>query len=436
VVSICTFARTGSVDTQAPPIDLALAESYFHEAEEMSRRDNSKLWGKQLYGPMLFVDPDTRFVVTNQPDLEGRLHRQGSVFTGTLPRDENTANTAMNWAGVKWTMIMWPVPQDRQDRTRLMAHELFHRIQDELGLPGSNPANLHLDTRDGRIWLQMEWRALERALRATATARRQSIEDALAFRKFRRSMFPKSAAEENDLEINEGLAEYTGVKFSTHSKAELAAAAGCELRQARRKPTFVRSFAYISGPAYGELLDETTKDWRRQLKSNKDLGLVLQKAMAITSPSIAQQAVLKRTRSYDGETLIAEETRKDNLHQELLAKFRTRLIDQPLLVLPLSPAVKYSYNPNNLVGLGEIGTVYPTMRVSDNWGVIEVSKGALLIRDKGSASRLQVPLATDLKARPLKGDGWILELSEGWILDPGERKGDYVLKGPGVPGTK
>jgi hypothetical protein len=108
------------------------------------------------------------------------------------------------------------------------------------------------------------------------------------------------------------------------------------------------------------------------------------------------------------------------------------LVDQPLLILPLSTAVKYSYNPNNLVGLGEIGTVYPTMRVSDSWGVIEVSKGALLIRDKGSAGRLQVPLATDLKARPLKGDGWILELREGWTLEPGERKGDYVLKTSGA----
>jgi hypothetical protein len=105
-------------------------------------------------------------------------------------------------------------------------------------------------------------------------------------------------------------------------------------------------------------------------------------------------------------------------------------------MLPLSQAVKYSYNPNNLVGLGEIGTVYPTMRVSDNWGVIEISKGALLIREKGSAGRLQVPLAADLKARPLKGDGWTLELSEGWILEPGERQGDFVLKAPGRPGPK
>jgi hypothetical protein len=314
-----------------------------------------------------------------------------------------------------------------------MAHELFHRIQDELRLPGSNPANLHLDTRDGRIWLQMEWRALERALRESGLARRQSIEDALVFRAFRRSMFPKAGAEENDLEINEGLAEYTGVKFSTLSKADLAAAAGCELRQARRKPTFVRSFAYISGPAYVELLDETVKDWRRQLIGHKDLGLVLQKALGIKSPSLAQRAVLTRARGYDGETLIAVETRKDNLHQELLAKLRARLIDQPLLILPLSPAVKYSYNPNNLVGLGEIGTVYPTMRVSDNWGVIEVSKGALLILDQGSASRLQVPLASDLKARPLRGDGWTLELSKGWILERGKREGDFVLKNTGGP---
>jgi hypothetical protein len=67
-VSTCVFPPTGLMDTQEPSIDLALAENYFHEAEEMSQRDNSKLWGKPLYDPILFVDPNTRFIVTNRPD--------------------------------------------------------------------------------------------------------------------------------------------------------------------------------------------------------------------------------------------------------------------------------------------------------------------------------------------------------------------------------
>src|SRR2546429_7426343 len=44
------------------------------------------------------------------------------------------ANTATKWAGVEWTMVMWPVPQYKQPRMRLMLHECFHRVQAEIGL--------------------------------------------------------------------------------------------------------------------------------------------------------------------------------------------------------------------------------------------------------------------------------------------------------------
>jgi len=33
----------------------------------------------------------------------------------------------------------------------------------------------------------------------------------------------------------------------------------------------------------------------------------------------------------------------------------------------------------------------------------------------------------DLAARPLKGDGWSLELTKGWVVVPGERAGDAKL---------
>src|SRR6185369_13484981 len=114
--------------------------------------------------------------------------------------------------------------------------------------------NSHLDTLNGRIWIQMEWRALERALRQTGPARKSAIADALLFRSYRRSLFTDSAGNENALEINEGLAEYTGVKLSSADLQETVMRADIILRQARNNPTFTRSFAYVSGPVYGALL--------------------------------------------------------------------------------------------------------------------------------------------------------------------------------------
>jgi hypothetical protein len=229
----------------------------------------------------MFVDPRSGNVVANQADREQKLAPQDSVFVGTLPGDISPANTAIDWAGVHWTMVMWPVSEFRQSRERLLLHECFHRLQEKLGLPARDAVNSHLDTLDGRIWIQMEWRALERALRVTGPDRNAAIRDALLFRNYRRSLFPDSAVNENALEINEGLAEYTGVKLSSADLQESAVRANIILRQARNNPTFARSFAYISGPAYGVLLDLSGRPWRAALKPSSDLGGLLQQRYGI-----------------------------------------------------------------------------------------------------------------------------------------------------------
>jgi hypothetical protein len=118
-------------------IDLKTAAQYFTEAEALSKKDAGKLWGIALHGPMIFVDPGSRMAVANQADGEGRLTAKGPVFVGEIPPDVPTANTAARWAGVEWTMINWPLPLGAPDRARLMAHELYHRVQDDLGFSGA-----------------------------------------------------------------------------------------------------------------------------------------------------------------------------------------------------------------------------------------------------------------------------------------------------------
>ena len=68
------------------------------------------MWGTRLYGPMLFVNRRSRALVANQADKQGRLRKAGAVFTGVLPDEKNIANTASEWAGRRWTMIIWPLP--------------------------------------------------------------------------------------------------------------------------------------------------------------------------------------------------------------------------------------------------------------------------------------------------------------------------------------
>ena len=110
---------------------------------------------------------------------------------------------------------MWDFMTLLDSRTRriLMLHELFHRIQNELGLNvAGGPAragNEHLDTR-GASLVAARVAALARALSQSGEQRKRAVSDAAAFRLMRRSQFANAAENERVEEIREGLAQYTG----------------------------------------------------------------------------------------------------------------------------------------------------------------------------------------------------------------------------------
>src|SRR5690606_15591982 len=128
-------------------------------------------------------------------------------------------------------MLAWPLPSRRADRAQLLAHELYHCIQPLLAQDAPSPVNAHLDTREGRVWLRLEWRALEAALIHDGEARAEALRDALLFRTHRRSHAPAAELEERALERFEGLAEYTGLRGSGWPAAALAGRAASALGQ-------------------------------------------------------------------------------------------------------------------------------------------------------------------------------------------------------------
>lgn len=411
---------------QQKSIDLRQASQYFAEMKAASGRDSGHLWGHPLYGPMLFVDPDTRFGVANQWDGEGKLSPQGDVFIGRVPPDLGVANTALNWAGVTWTLVMWPLPEHRRDRVRLMAHECFHRVQPQLGIqPAGDVLNSQLDTRDGRTWLQLEFRALQRALWASGLERQHAIADALYFRAYRRSLFPDSGPRENSLEINEGLAEYTGVVLASQSNGEAMSLAEVTLQLAPERSSFVRTFAYVTGPAYGYLLDQSGQSWRSKLQVSSDLSQVLAAKYHIAASPVAQSEAVRRAQAYDGDEMIALENNREAGRQKLVADATARFIDGPVLILPLGPEVQYTFDPNGLMAIDDNTTLYPTTQVTDEWGILRVDNGALLVRDKERPVRAQVPAPTGANLQ--EGDGWKLDLKPGWKLEKGQRPGDRIV---------
>lgn len=422
-----------SGQAQRSPIDTAKPLQYFAEAKALSDKDNGALWKVPLCGPLTFVDPDTRSAVANQADAEGKLKPLDGVFVGTVPPELGVANTAMKWSGVEWTMVMWPLPQYKQPRTRLMLHECFHRIQAQIGLQPTEAQNGHLDSLDGRIWLQMEWRALEHALWQQGEERKRDAADAVYFRNYRRSLFPPAEKNEDALEMNEGMAEYTGFKLSTSSSEEYAVVVAAWLRAApTRTPSYGRSFAYTSGPAYGELLDLASKTWRTGLTPTTNLGDLLAHAYGAQVPAASalnKTEALRRAERYDGGEVVAIETEKEVKHQARLAAARKAFVDGPVLVLPVGQEFNYTFDPNAVLTLDDKLTLYEgEIQVSDSWGLLKPTEGALFVRGDKGFVRVQVPAPTDATKSPVTGKGWTLELKPPWQVIPEGRPGDFTVR--------
>jgi hypothetical protein len=305
----------------------------------------------------------------------------------------------------------------------MISHELFHRAQIELGMPQHDGGNAHLDTVDGRILLQLEWQALAKAVAAQdAPARYAAISDALLFRHERYRLFPDAQAEERALELNEGVAEYTGVRVGLATPQERIAYALRDLQTFVPAPTFVRSFAYATGPSYGLLLDQADPAWRGNLASGQGLDQLLQAALKLRD--LPDSEVMVREAAYD-PGLRPREVARNESKQARLSALRSTLVDGPVLTVPLMHVhASYQFNPQTLQPLAGAGIVYPTMRLAADWGVLEVEQNALLDKEMtiGSVS------AAGLSAANTRGPGWRLTLNKGWMLAPGARAGDFTLQ--------
>ncbi|GAB5535902.1 MAG: hypothetical protein Rubg2KO_21510 [Rubricoccaceae bacterium] len=417
VLAVCL---SSALHAQSPPLlTPEAAESVFNELAALSTADGGELWGIPLYGPVLLVDPATRRVLANDPG-DG-LQLEGGVYAGTLPETIPVANTAVTWNDRRWTMLMWPVPTDLADLRSLGAHELWHRVQDDLGLASRERPTLHLGTRDGRLWLRLEWRALAAALGATGSARQAALEDALLFRSQRLALFLDASEAERTLLMNEGLAEYTGVRLSGRSTEEQHAHAAEALAHAESSDTFVRSFAYSSGPAYGLLLDTLAPSWRSRAVGS-DLPVLAAEAVGFKAPRQLEAAAEQAAASYGGSALMAEEDAIAEAREYRLADLRYRFIEGPVLQLDFRQ-MNVSFDPGTVDALDDLGTVYKTMRITDAWGTLEVTHDGLIAADWRFA---RVPAPYFNNGRTWTGDGYTLTLAEGWSLAPGPRAGDLA----------
>jgi hypothetical protein len=102
-------------------------------------------------------------------------------------------------------------------------------------------------------------------------------------------------------------------------------------------------------------------------------------------------------------------------------------VDGPVLQVAL-PDRHLRFNPNTVMALGDVGSVYPNAILVGPWGRLTLHDGAALAPDDRTRARVVAP--ETLEPHPdgtLEGPGWTLELNPGWQLVPGERSGDVRI---------
>lgn len=401
--------------------------AYFKEIKAATQNHN-QLWDMNLYAPILLVDRQTRQVYANEPDTADILKPNGNIYTGGWPQNLSMANTALQWNGKRWAMIMLPLPEDKENRINLMTHELFHRAQPALGFTLSAANNNHLAKKDGRIYLKLELEALKKALRAGSNKElHKHLANAFTFRKYRHSLYPESKKEENNLEINEGLAEFTGVMMSGRNQRQMVEHLVQSINDFYKNPTFVRSFAYETIPVYGYLLYGKDVNWPGDITNETNLTDYFIKAFQIEIPDQLKNVVDSLARQYNGQNIMAEETATAEKTQKRIAAYRKKLIEQPHFEIPIMIDLKklsVAFDPRTIMPLGDAGTVYPSIRVTDLWGILKVEKNGVLITSGWTKISLTNPVK--IEKNKIIGNGWTIELNDGYAIEKNEA-GNYRL---------
>jgi hypothetical protein len=321
---------------------------------------------------------------------------------------------------------MWPLPKDATHRHILLLHESFHSIQSPLGLMGSGGLgqNAHLDTRNGRLWLRAEFAALRTALKSSGDTRDQALSDALMFRAYRHTFATHAAAQERALELNEGLAESTGVDAALSDPAARIAAAIDDMDTVEKEPSYVRSFAYATGPAYAELLDAASPSWRQQVHQGFDFANSTAAAYHVSVRQPDPAMAVAGLAHYDGVKLVAEEDKRDKKVQADDARYTAALVKGPTLTIPLAK-FSISFDPRMVHTLQYRGSVYEDLEVQGDWGSLKVVSGLALI--PASFDKVSLPLKGKPAGTHLKGPGWTVELKPGYELQPAPKDGSWQL---------
>ena len=390
------------------------ALQYFKEIEEICDRDNGTLWGKNLYGPIMFIDRTSRRIVANMPDNEGLLKGKDGVFTGVYPKELLISNTPVTYGGTLFAMTPLPAEEDEFRIKTQAIHSLFHRFQKMEGTSSFGYNTNNMDEKEARLWIKLEWKALRKALTTEGEEQQLAIRDALIFRGSNRELYQKYAKDENLFENYEGLATFTYTLLCTQSPEEYKARIFENLDRIYQMQSYSRSYGFIHGALYASLLNDKGFDFSKIKTNEIDLGNAVKELYNIELPSICRDVAGSLAVNYNIDEINTEEEQRLADLKESIHKQISIFTEKPVVFVELESPY-FDFEPEDIHSLDTLGTLYNSIRVSDNWGKLTVNKGGCLVSNNFKFLRIT---AKGFKAdqKHISGEDWVLILNNDYEL--------------------
>jgi hypothetical protein len=392
---------------------------YFRSIEEICNHDNGKLWGKNLYGPLMFIDRTSRRIIANQPDKYGLLKEKEGVYTGIYPKEFIINFAPVIFGGTLFAMTPLPNVEDDYRIKTGAIHGLFHRFRETSGFVSASYNTNNMDEKEARLWIKLEWKALRKALGPEGGNPQLAIRDALVFRGSNRELYQKYTNDENRFETYEGLATFTYTLLCTSSSMEYKTRLFENLDRIYSMQSYARSYGFIHGALYASLLNAKGFDFKNINTDVFDLGAAVKELYNIELPAICRDVAGSLAVSYDIEAINKEEGKRLSDIRESLHKQISTFTEEPIVLLELESPY-FDFEPEDIHSLDTLGTLYSSMRVSDNWGKLTVDKVGCLISNNFRYLRISARGFNEDKNR-ISGEGWHLIMNNEWILVPVEQ---------------
>jgi hypothetical protein len=397
---------------------------YFKEIKAICDRDNANLWGKNLYGPVMFVDRASRKIIANIQDNNGLLKVKDGIYTGIYPRELIIDNTTTDFGGTTFALVPLPPQEDTVRIINRSVNALFHSFQKEVGI-NSIRFNIRLmDGKSQRLLLKLEWRALRKAMNSDGDNRNQALRDALIFREARREQFPQEINDENNFESYQGLGTFTTAILCSNSDSETKKYLNDMLDRFYGFQSFTRSYGYIHGALYAYLAHENGVRFDIAMTDSLDLAKIARDSYRIELPEICRDVAGSLAVSYELESIYREEEERITQNKERMHRQIEVFTEKPVVFLDLESPY-FDFEPENIRTIDTLGTIYTSIRISDNWGKLSVEKGGCLISYNLKTLRVTAKNLKESKNH-YYGDGWQLILNNDWeIAKDGE---NYIVR--------